>query len=102
MDKKAIEERLKAIGECSSIEEARSLIIDFQKEVLQDYDDHEKVLAERETFKNENESLRQANMKLFLQIGSTEDNKQEKPIKEETDPDNLTYDNLFNEEEELK
>ena len=57
MDKKAIEERLKAIGECSSIEEARSLIIDFQKEVLQDYDDHEKVLAERETFKNENESL---------------------------------------------
>ena len=102
MDKKAIEERLKAIGECSSIEEARSLIIDFQKEVLQDYDDHEKVLAERETFKNENESLRQANMKLFLQIGSTEDNKQEKPIKEETDPDNLTYYNLFNEEGGLK
>ena len=102
MDKKAIEERFKAIGECSSIEEARSLIIDFQNEVLQDYDDHEKVLAERETFKNENESLRQANMKLFLQIGSTEDNKQEKPIKEESDPDNLTYDNLFNEEGGLK
>ena len=102
MDKKAIEERLKAIGECASIEDARSLIVDFQKEVLADYDKHEKMLVDVETIKNENESLRQANMKLFLQIGSTEDNKQEKPIKEETDPDNLTYDNLFNEEGGLK
>ena len=99
MDKKAIEERLKAIGECTSIEDARSLIVDFQKEVLADYDQHEKVLAEKTTLENDNEDLRKANMKLFKQVGTPTS---EKEKSEDKDPENLTYDNLFNEEGGLK
>ena len=54
---------------------------------------------EVEKFKLENEKLRQANMNLFMKIGTT---KEDEETEEEEEENTLTFDALFNEKGELK
>ena len=100
MKKEELQKLFKEIGECSSIEDARSKIVDAQKEVEKDYDEHETILAERDSLKTDNENLRQANMKLFLQVGSKED--PEDKGKQDPADEDLKYENLFNDDGTIK
>ena len=103
MKKEDLIAKIKGIGESSSIEDARTLLVDFQKELEKDYDDHDLVLNERNQLKTDNESLRQANMKLFLQVGS-DDPQIKKPGS--TNPENknneLKYEDLFDDKGGIK
>lgn len=99
MKREDLEPRFKEIGECATIEDARLKIVELQKEISQDYDNHISVLSERDSLKNDNESLRQTNMKLFLQVG---DKKEPDKSKTPTDDEDLKYEDLFNEKGGLK
>lgn len=96
MTKEEYGKLIKEIGECESMEVARAKLVDLQEKVFQDSDAHDSVIKERDQFKTDNETLRSANMKLFLQVGS----KKDEPKKEPTE--DLKYDDLFNEEGGLK
>lgn len=70
-------------------------------------DDYGKILAENSDFqlkneklKNDNEKLRDTNMRLFLKVGSPKEESEEKP--EEKEEEKLTFENLFDEKGELK
>lgn len=97
MKKEEYANLIKEIGECESIEVARTKLVDLQKEIFKDSDEHASIITERDQFKTDNENLRATNMKLFLQVGSKGEPK--KPTEEEKE---LKYDDLFNEKGELK
>lgn len=87
--------------------ELTSLLSDLSK-------DYTEVLAERNTYKksnetliSDNENLRQTNMKLFLQVGGTEEKIKDEaqkvsPVTEEPTEEIAKYEDLFNEKGELK
>lgn len=64
------------------------------------YDDLNKVTTERDELVTNNEQLRSANMKLFMEIGK-EPEKTPQPEEEEKTT-KLEFKNLFNEKGELK
>lgn len=91
------------IGKKGTVEEIRAELGNLQKDLEVDYKNHDDVIKERDNLKNDNETLRAANMKLFLQVGSDDKGKDEE---EHQDPGSeeqeLTYENLFNEQGGLK
>lgn len=69
-------------------------------------DDYGKILAENSDYKlknekltNDNDKLRDTNMRLFLKVGTTEKEEEEPEEKEE---EKLTFENLFDEKGDLK
>lgn len=69
-------------------------------------DDYGKILAENsdyqlknEKLKNDNEKLRDTNMRLFLKVGSPKESEEKSEEKEE---EKLTFENLFDEKGDLK
>ena len=100
MKKEEMQAYFKGIGECTSIEDARAKIVEMQKEIEKDYDSHSTIVAENEQLKTDNENLRNANMKLFLQVGSKDKEKPDVPGNEPTQ--DLKYDALFDDKGGLK
>lgn len=96
--------RIIAIGTKGTVEEIRVELGNLQKDLEVDYKLHEDTSKERDNLKNDCETLRAANMKLFLQVGSDDHGKEDEgkqdPGSEDEKP--LTYDNLFNDEGGLK
>lgn len=68
------------------------------------------LIEKAEKLKNDNESLRSANMKLFLKVGEEskneknegENNKNDENTEEEVLNDNLSFESLFDESGKLK
>lgn len=87
----------------SNIEDAdnRGTLIDNISNGINELCDSSDTLAtsNAEYIRN-NEQLRSANMKLFLQIGSTPETKDDKPNEDE--PKKLDFADLFNDKGELK
>lgn len=89
------------IGKLDKIEDVRSQLLELQQSVEADYTSLTDITKERDQLKNDNEALRNANNKLWLQIG--------KPIEdgaggtdEQPETNTLTYDKLFDENGGLK
>lgn len=59
----------------------------------------DEINLQNEKLKNDNDNLRDSNMRLFLRVGKTPD-PEETPASEE--PKKRTYENLFNEKGDLK
>lgn len=98
------EEVLKAINElgtCESMDDVRSKIVDLVKEVDADYTAHEVVVSDLDKAKNDITKLQQNNMDLYLKVTAQE---KEEGAGKDHDPGNqeLTYENLFNEQGGLK
>lgn len=111
MDKATFLEKIKEIGTCEDDVTRRSLLADIE-EVTKIYDENEILKTEKENLKNtneqyekDNETLRQANMKLFLRVG---EDKTEKQKTEDTtgiqqpDESKRKFEDLFNEKGGLK
>lgn len=94
--KEDISSLIKEIGECSSMEEARGKLVDFQKGLEEDYTEHDTALSETAKYKQEAEKLREDNMKLFLQITDGKPKEPEKP------KEKLKFENLFDEKGGIK
>lgn len=98
-------ERITAIGASENLAEIREMLTQLSDDVSLDYDRQAELQTQNETLLSDNESLRQANMKLFLRVG--ESKSEAETVKSNTGIDRAenqkrSFENLFNEKGELK
>ena len=70
MDKDAFLEKIKAIGSLESMEEVRAELAEMSNGVSEVFDANASLTEQHENDTKEMEAIRQANMKLFTQIGT--------------------------------
>lgn len=98
MTKEEFLQEITAIGSCEDLVEVRSKLTDLSDSVSNIFDTSENLQVGYNSLKEENESLRSANMKLFLKIGDTN----KKPEDQGGEPkEKRSFDKLFNEKGEL-
>lgn len=99
MTKQEYTERLQAIGTEADETQRRELIAALIDEGGADYDLLATATEERDKLRSDNETLREANMQLFLRVGS----KSEPDPKPGTPPkEKPKFENLFNEKGGIK
>ena len=89
------------IGTCEDDAQRRTMLGELQQNLEQDYDSFDRTQQENAQYRTDNESLRSANMKLFLQVGgrNPEDTLPGGDDKPKPKP---KFEDLFNEKGELK
>lgn len=103
MTKQEFLDQITSIGTCADDAQRRTLLTSLSEEVSKTFDEHATLTEQNDKYQKDMESLRSANMELFLQVGKSR--QAEPPIDNngvETPNKNLTYENLFNEKGELK
>lgn len=70
MDKEGFENKIKEIGTMETIEEVRAGLAELQNSVTEVYDTNANLTEQHESDIKEMEAIRQANMKLFTQLGT--------------------------------
>ena len=70
MDKEAFEAKIKEIGSMETVEEMRAGLGELNNSVGKIYDANANLTEQHESDIKEMEAIRQANMKLFTQLGS--------------------------------
>lgn len=99
MTKQEYTERLQAIGTEADETQRRALIASLIDDGGADYDSFATVTEERDRLLGDNETLREANMELFLRVGS-----KAKPDPKPGDPpkEKPKFEDLFNEKGGIK
>lgn len=82
MDKETFESKVKEIGTMETVEEMRAGLAELQNGVTEVYDANVNLTEQHENDIKEMEAIRQANMKLFTQLGT--DKSQAKQVEEQT------------------
>lgn len=105
MEKQEFLSRISAIGSCDDDVQRRELLAQLSDEASKDYDNLATLTETNATLMNDNETLRSANMKLFLRVG--EERSVGEKQKDETgidgkEKEKRSFDNLFNEKGGLK
>ena len=102
MDKAEFLNKIKEIGTCEDEATRRTLLTEISDDVSNVYDRAEKLETENQSYIDANERLREANMKLFLQVG--EDRKPTEPTPETEEPEapKRKFEDLFNEKGDIK
>ena len=99
MDKQQLIDKINAIGTCEDNSNRLELLTQLREEAVQDYDKLSNLEQQNNQLSEDNETLRSANMKLFLRIG-------EKPAPEKNPDDGektkREFKNLFNEKGAIK
>ena len=99
MNKAEFTERCQAIGTCEDETQRRDLLAQLIADGEKDYDDHAAAVTAKDQALADNEALRAANMRLFLQVGERREPDVD-PTKQP--PEKRTYNNLFDEKGRLK
>lgn len=92
--------QIQAIGSCEDDAQRREMLTQLQEDCTADYDRFATLENTNNQLSSDNENLRSANMKLFLRIGSNKP--EDKKDGEDTTPEKLKYEDLFDEKGELK
>ena len=99
MDKETFEEKIKALGSMESAEEMRAGLAELVNPVSELYDANASLKEQHEADTIEMESIRQANMKLFTQIGSQKTPQQQTEeqtgLKQDESTPRRSFDNLL-------
>lgn len=82
MDKTAFISKITEIGTCEDEVQRRQLLTDLSEECEKDYDMLSELTEKNKNLVTDNESLRSANMKLFLQVGESKTRAEQ--LKDET------------------
>lgn len=82
MDKETFESKVKEIGTMETVEEMRAGLAELQNGVTEIYDANANLTEQHENDIKEMEAIRQANMKLFTQLGT--EKSQAKQVEEQT------------------
>lgn len=69
MDKESLISKITEIGTCEDETARRELLTALQEDVCKDYDELSATKQANENLTKDNETLRSANMKLFLRMG---------------------------------
>lgn len=113
MDKKEMLDKIKEIGTCTDDAQRRTMLTELTDHINNVFNENDVFKTENESLKTknkeyetDNELLRQANMKMFLQLGS---DKTEQETKEDTtgiktpeESNKRSFEDLFNEKGGLK
>lgn len=100
MDKVTFQTKISEIGTCEDDATRRELLTQLQEEVNGDYDRLTELETTNSQLTSDNESLRSANMKLFLRVG---DHKApEKDPLDDGAKEKRDFKNLFNEKGGIK
>ena len=70
MDKEGFEAKIKEIGEMGTVEEMRAGLAELQNDVYPIYEANASLTEQHDSDIKEMEAIRQANMKLFTQLGT--------------------------------
>ena len=99
MTKQEYTERLQAIGTEADEAQRRELIAQLIEDGGADYDSFTTTSAERDQLRSDNETLREANMQLFLRVGTKKE-----PDTKPSDPPKAKpkFEDLFNEKGGIK
>ena len=104
MDKQAFVDLVQKIGTCEDEVQRREMLANMQDEVSAVFDTNETLTTQNTTLTQNNEQLREANMKLFLRVG--ESKSQAEQFKDgtglEKPKEKLKFDDLFNDKGGLK
>ena len=105
MEKQDFLDAIASIGMCEDEVERRTLLSDLRDSVCLDYDSFLEMKDRNTTLTEDNETLRKANMKLFLKVGETKT--QTEQIKDSTGIDDkkvepLKFEDLLTKEGGLK
>ena len=105
MQKQDFLNKITEIGKCEDDVQRRELLSQLSEEASKDYDNLATLLATNATLTNDNETLRQANMKLFLRVGeerNPDDKRKNETGVDDKGKEKRSFDNLFNEKGGLK
>lgn len=100
MDKVTFIEKIKAIGSCEDDAQRRELLVQLQEDGEADYDELASIKESNERLTKDNESLRSANMQLFLRVGEQRSGDDSKPNDDEKPK--REFKDLFNEKGGIK
>lgn len=105
MDKEKLLELIQKAGTTADEVERRSLLADATASIAEVFETDKTLAEENQKLKEDNEKIRQANMDLFLQVGSTKT--KEETIKDETgseteEPEKRKYEDLFDDKGGIK
>ena len=99
MDKDAFLEKIKEVGSLETAEEMRAGLAELQNGVAEIYDANATLKEQHEHDTIEMEAIRQANMKLFTQIGSQmtpqQQTEEQTGLKQEESHTRRSFDNLL-------
>ena len=99
MDKDAFLEKIKEVGSYETAEEMRAGLAEIQNGVSEIYDSNTSLKEQHEHDTIEMEAIRQANMKLFTQLGTdktpAKQAEEQTGLKQET-VERRKFENLFN------
>lgn len=104
MDKNEFLQAIREIGTCEDDVIRRDKLNDLQNNISSIFDENLSLTERNTSLTADNETLRSANMKLFLQVGSddTDEPNTPKPSEEEKPKEKRKFEDLFNEKGELK
>ena len=98
MDKETFEAKIKEIGSLESAEEMRAGLAELSQGVAPVFDANANLTSQHEADTKEMEAIRQANMKLFTQLGTemtpAKQAEEQTGLKQET-VERRKFDNLF-------
>lgn len=80
MDKETFLQAITEIGTCEDEVERRTKLTELSEGVVNIFDSNSRLESENTKYQEDNEKLREANMQLFLRVGS---NKTEEELKED-------------------
>ena len=101
MDKVTFQQRISAIGTCEDETQRRELLTQLQEDATADYDRLTELENTNSQLTSDNETLRSANMRLFLRIG---DHKEQDngSLEDGKEKEKREFKNLFNEKGGIK
>lgn len=100
MDKTEFIKRIQAIGSCEDTTNRLELLAQLQDDATPDYDKLNELETKNTQLSTDNETLRQANMKMFLRLGEQRE-PEDKTLKDDK-PEKRKFEDLFNEKGEIK
>ena len=100
MDKVTFQSKISEIGTCEDEATRRELLTQLQEEVNGDYDRLSELENTNSQLTSDNESLRSANMKLFLRVGDHKAPEKDPLIEDKNEK--REFKNLFNEKGGIK
>ena len=102
MDKAEFLNKIKEIGTCEDEATRRTLLTEMSDDVSAVFDRAENLETENQSYIDANERLREANMKLFLQVGEDRESTDSNQNHEESEQPKRKFEDLFNEKGDIK
>lgn len=100
MDRETFLSRLTEIGTCEDEVQRRSMLNELRDEAESLYDSNASLTTTNADLTARNEKLREANMDLFVQIGT--DKKPQDTLPPTQEPEKRKFEDLFNDKGEIK